>query len=110
MKPRLRKLILLAPAMIVGLLLLLAIGGTLVQQLWNWLLPALAGWPRITFWQALGLLLLCRILFGGCGWHGRGRSAIHRGREQPDSDMTPEEWERLRQRVRERFGGGLSEG
>jgi len=44
-------------------------GGEIVLHLWNWLLPSLFGWREITFWQAVGLLALCRILFGGFGWH-----------------------------------------
>ena len=48
--------------------------GELVMHLWNWLLPALFGWHPIGFWQALGLLVLCRILFGGFGGHGAGHS------------------------------------
>ena len=48
-----------APPMLV---LFIAIGGEVVMQLWNWLLPALFGWRQITFWQGLGLLALCRIL------------------------------------------------
>ena len=39
----------------------------MVRLLWNWLLPSLFGWRLITFWQALGILVLCRILFGGLG-------------------------------------------
>jgi RNA polymerase sigma factor (sigma-70 family) len=54
-------------------------GGTIVRLLWNWLLPPLFGWPEVTFWQALGLLALCRILFGGFGGHRSHRSGI-RGR------------------------------
>ncbi len=49
------------------MLLFIAIGGEIVLHLWNWLLPPLFGWRQITFWQALGLLALCRILFGGFG-------------------------------------------
>ena len=51
--------------------------GELVMHLWNWLLPPLFGWHLITFWQALGLLLLSRILFGswGSGGGNRGRAA-----------------------------------
>jgi len=54
----------------VGLALFIALGGEVVMQLWNWLLPALFGWREVTFWQALGLLALCRILFGGFGRGG----------------------------------------
>ena len=39
--------------------------GEIVMHLWNWLLPPLFGWHTVGFWQALGLLVLCRILFGG---------------------------------------------
>lgn len=46
------------------------IGGELEMHLWNWLLPTLFGWRLLTFWQALGLLALCRILFGGFGLRG----------------------------------------
>ena len=58
-----------------ALVLFIAIGGEVVMHLWNWLLPALFGWRLITFWQALGLLALCRILFGGFGGGGSHRSS-----------------------------------
>lgn len=92
-----RKWIFFVPLAILGVFLFVAIGGEVVRQLWNWLLPTLFGWPRITFWQALGLLALCRILFGGFGHGGSHRS--HR---------TTQERERVRQRIRERFGFGPS--
>src|SRR6058998_3405815 len=78
MRPRLKKLIWIAPLAILGILVFIAIGGELVLHLWNWLLPPLFGWRQITFWQALGMLALCRILFGGYGFHGSGRSRIRR--------------------------------
>ena len=62
-------------------------------QLWNWLLPAIFGWRQVTFWQALGMLALCRILFGGLGRHGGYRSKRW-------EHMTPEERERFRQGMR----------
>lgn len=108
MRPRLKKMIWIAPAAIVGIALFIAIGGEIVLHLWNWLLPPLFDWRQITFWQALGLLALCRILFGGFGWHGSGRSSFRRRMEERCEHMTPEERERFRQRVRERFGFGPS--
>lgn len=51
--------------------------GVLVQHLWNWLLPTLFKLPLITFWQAVGLVLLSRLLFGNVG--GGGRSCCHKG-------------------------------
>src|SRR5580693_8894642 len=64
----------MAPLGILAISLFIAIGGESVLLLWNWLLPALFGWHAITFWQALGILALCRILFGGWGGHGGNRS------------------------------------
>jgi len=100
------KLIFIAPLAILGIFLFIAIGGELVMQLWNWLLPPLFGWREITFWRALGLLALCRILFGGFGFHSSGRPGFRRRMEERCEHMTPEERERFRQRMRERFGFG----
>lgn len=36
-----------------------------LMLLWNWLMPDLFNLTTITFWQALGLLLLSKLLFGG---------------------------------------------
>ena len=98
------KWIFLAPLAILAVLLFIAIGGEVVMRLWNWLLPPLFGWRQITFWQALGLLALCRILFGGFGHHGSGRSNVRRRMKERCGHMTPEERERFRERMRERFG------
>ncbi len=110
MRPRLKRLIWIAPLAILAMLLFVAIGGEIVLLLWNWLLPPLFGWREITFWQALGLLALCRILFGGSGWRGSMRSNIRRRMEERCQSMTPEERERFRQRMRERWGFGPSTG
>jgi hypothetical protein len=83
----------------------IAIFGEVVMHLWNWLLPALFGWRQINFWQALGLLVLCRILFGGFGGHG----SDHRKHQRPSAErwerMTPEEREKFRQEMRSRWCG-----
>jgi hypothetical protein len=88
-----------------AVVLLIAICGEVVMHLWNWLLPALFGWRLITFWQGLGLLVLCRILFGGLGHHGSDRSDWRRRREERLARMTPEEREKFRQGMRSRCGG-----
>jgi hypothetical protein len=97
-----KKLILLAPLAIVGLLIFIAIGAELVLHLWNWLLPTLFGWRQITFWQALGLLALCRILFGGFGGLCSPRSRIRQRMFERWEKMTPEEREKFRQGFRGR--------
>jgi hypothetical protein len=58
MTRRWKRLILIAPLAILGMLLFIAIGGEVVRLLWNWLLPPLFGWRQISFWQALGILAL----------------------------------------------------
>jgi hypothetical protein len=101
-----KRWIFLAPLAIGGFLLFIAVGGAVVAQLWNWLLPTLFGWHPITFWQALGLLALCRILFGGFGLHGPGRSGFRRRMAERWEHMSPEERERLRHGLRGRCGFG----
>lgn len=96
------------PAAILAVVAFIAIGGEVVMLLWNWLLPMLFGWRQITFWQALGVLALCRILFGGLGRHGVPRSRLRRGMRERmtagSENMTPEERERFRQGLRGRCG------
>jgi hypothetical protein len=81
------------------------IGGEVVMHLWNWLLPMLFGWRQITFWQALGLLVLCRILFGNLGGHGSDHSNHRRRKPEHWERMTPEEREKFRQDMRSRWCG-----
>lgn len=104
MRSQKRRLLFIAPLAILGMLLFVAVGGALVMQLWNWLLPQIFGWPELTFWQAVGLLALCRILFGGSGF--RGRSGTWGRRGGWCGQMSPEERERFRQGARERWGTG----
>jgi len=99
---RMMKLLFLAPLVLVGLVLFVTLGGALVMWLWNWLLPPLFGWPALSFWQALGLLALCRILFGGFGVHGGPGSRIRRRMSERWEGMSPEERDRIRERVRDR--------
>jgi hypothetical protein len=100
------KWVFIVPLAILAMLLFAVIGGEVVLHLWNWLLPPLFGWRQITFWQAIGLLILCRILFGGSRWRGPGRSSFRRRTAQRCQPRTPEEREQFRQRVREYFGFG----
>ena len=86
-----------------ALVAFVALFGEVVMHLWNWLLPMLFGWRQISFWQALGLLVLCRILFGGFG-HGGNHSKSRRRRSEQWEAMTPEEREHFRQNWRARCG------
>jgi hypothetical protein len=102
-----RKLFWIAPAAIAGIALFIFIGGEIVMRLWNWLLPSLFGWRQLTFWQAVGILALCRILFGSHGFRG-SRSNFRRRMQERMAErwerMTPEERERARQSWRGRCG------
>ena len=78
----------------IGIFILGAVflAGAAVMLLWNAILPDVAGLKPLGYWQALGLLVLCRMLFGGFRFGpGRpGRFGRHRMREK-FMDMTEEE-------------------
>ena len=64
-----------SPAVIAGWIVLGAIAivgiailfGYIIMSLWNWLMPDLFGLTTITYWQAVGLFILAKIIFGGFG-------------------------------------------
>jgi hypothetical protein len=75
----------------------IALLGGVVELLWNAVGPTMFGGAHgIDYPHALGLLILCRILFGGFkgrrGWH-----AHHQARLE---GMTPEEREQFAKRLR----------
>ena len=84
-------------------ILAIFIFGFVTMNLWNWLVPAIFGLKAITFWQALGLLILGKILFGGIHSHGR-RPGWKRHMEARFAQMTPEEREQFRAGMGNRFG------
>ena len=83
--------------------------GEIVLHLWNWLMPALFHLPAVTFWQALGLMLLSWILFGGARGARPGHRRCGRGgfRERLEN-MPPEEREKMRAKMREWVGNRVS--
>ena len=66
-----------------------------VMFLWNSILSAVLGISTITFWQAIGILVLSKILFGGfkCG-HGHHKCDDHNWNEK---------WIRLSHEEREKM-------
>jgi hypothetical protein len=95
----------------VKILKMLAIGvvailifGSVTMLLWNWLMPALFGIKAIGFWQALGVVVLSKILFGS--FRGGGRFG-------PDGPCGPwrkrmtERWEQMTPEEREKFKQGM---
>jgi hypothetical protein len=104
-----KRLIFIVPAAIAGLVLLCFVGGEVVKLLWNWLLPPLFGWRELTFWQAFGILALCRILFGGFRAHGHSgsHSPIRHRMADRMADRVAERWDKMSPEERERFRGRL---
>ena len=102
-----KRMIFIVPAAILGIALFMALGGWIVQNLWNWLLPPLFGWRMITFWQALALLILCRILFGGFSGHGHRGWGMRGRMRQRMAERWAERWERMTPEEREEFRQGM---
>ena len=89
--------------LIIGVVVFVALG-LLVMSLWNALLPAILGVKSIGIWQALGVLVLSRILFGGLGFHGGMFGMARRRMHERWMQMTPEQREAFIQQRREGFG------
>ncbi len=95
------KIALIILAVITMVLLVVA----LVQCLWNWLLPDIFGLKEISYWQAFGLFILAKLLFGGKpGKPGgfRGRCNENTKSEEMD-DISAEDRDRLREEWKRRF-------
>lgn len=96
---------------VLGILVVVAVFfflfGYFVMRLWNWLMPDLFGLHTISYWQAIGVLVLSKILFGGFRggrgggpWGWRRRHMMERWEK-----MTPEEREKEREKIRQAFAG-----
>jgi len=79
--------------------------GYVVMTLWNWLMPPIFGLHTITYWQAYGLLILSKILFGGLRGGRPGGRRCH-GRNDWRERMA-ERWEKMTPEEREKFGQSL---
>jgi hypothetical protein len=79
------------------------------MHLWNWVMPAVFGLRTITWLQALALLVLGKILFGGFHRHGGGcHGRRWKGRmAERWMEMSPEERERFRAGMKGRWGCGF---
>ena len=89
--------------MIIGGAIMIAAFTFVVMWLWNALIPELFHGPMISFWQALGLLVLSKILFkSGHGWNGKGRWRQHREWHERWQKMTPEERDQMKAQWKQR--------
>lgn len=82
----------------------------IVMSLWNGILPDVLGVKQITFWQALGILVLSKILFSGFGgFHHKKEQFRNRFRQRmldKWEKMTPEEKQRFKDEWKTRCRGG----
>ena len=81
---------------IAAAIVMIGVGSLAVMLLWNALMPDLFGLGSIDALQALGLLVLARILFGGFGgahrWLGMRHRKFHLGdMREKWMNMTPDE-------------------
>lgn len=89
---RRKKFYMIFPVLAIAAILLL---GAVVQWLWNAILPALTGVGIIGYWQSVGLLVLCRILFGGFRNSSPGSRWSHKGKWGRPSAPFRERWMRM---------------
>jgi hypothetical protein len=85
-------------------LLFVAVACLVLMALWNALMPEIFGLKSITYWQALGLLVLSRFLIGGLGLGGRHGHWRHRMQERLET-LTPEEREKFMAAIENRRCG-----
>ena len=87
----------------------IAVIGFVTMSLWNWLVPVLFSGPQIDYWQALGLLVLSKILFWGFGGkhhHRHDGSGMHQWKHrlhEKFSNMSPEDREAFKQKMKAKW-------
>ncbi|MET1057754.1 MAG: hypothetical protein ABWY16_20745 [Pedobacter sp.] len=87
-----------------GIAALLAIISSVVMLLWNNLLPEILHVSTITFWQAMGIFILSKILFGFGKGGGGGPWGRHKVVERFKS-MSPEERREFKEQMKEKMCG-----
>jgi hypothetical protein len=70
--------------------------GYFVMLLWNWLMPLLFGLTVITYWQAFGIVILAKLIFGAIGrggsHHGPGHWKKRGFSDKWDMKNGPDKW------------------
>lgn len=79
----------------------------IVMSLWNCLLPEILGAKSITYWQAMGILILCKILFGGFQIGKGMKDFKERKMREKMMNLSPEEREKFKEVWRNRCESGF---
>lgn len=107
-----RKRILMIPVFVLAFLALFSLFSFVVMFLWNAILPQVLNAGVINFWQAAGILLLAKILFGSFGGWKRHRGDFRQRMFERWQHMTPEEREKFKEKMktrRERWCGPFAQ-
>ena len=97
-----KRLLFELPFFMIAAVLLL---GYVVMLLWNFIFPGALHAERITYWQAVGLFVLCRILFFGFRRRYNNKPNMWRGNpqwRQKWMNMSDEERAKFREEWRRR--------
>ncbi len=90
---------------VIAIIAMFFLVSAIVMLLWNAILPDVIGVKKVTFWQATGILLLSKILFGGIK---SGKEKLKNWKEgnckKSPVDFTDEEHEIFKNKLKERFG------
>ena len=87
-----------------GIIAFLALVSYVVMQLWNHLLPEIINVKPITFWQAMGIFVLCKILFG-FGKSGGGAPWGKHKMVERFKQMTPEDRQQFKEEMKQKMCG-----
>lgn len=87
------------PMLFIGIAFLM---GYAVMWLWNAILPQVTGAGMLSYWQAVGLLILCRILFGGFRGRGGGWAQRKKGFTGPGPHLR-QRWMQMSDEERAKF-------
>ena len=85
-------------------LIAMAAFSAVVMLLWNWLVPPIFGGSAISFFQAAGILILTKILFGGWGGWRHKKNYWREKMRRRIASMPPEDRERFKARFKEKWG------
>ncbi len=66
--------------------------GFVIMWLWNWIMPEVFGLTTLSYWQAVGLFILLKILLGGCGSGSSKSSRKSKSKCKSDSKSEFSKW------------------